>query len=388
MNLYTEEQHIVVTCNRRLSPFLAIELEKLGFNDFKTSQTAIELKGTMADCIKLNVNLRCASQVLLSLGTFDCYDPDDLYHYVSRINWANFITEDTYFSITSSVFTETINNNLFANVRVKDAIVDYFKKKSNTRPDTGPSKDFAVIHLRWNNEKAELFLDTSGETLAKHGYRKLPGTAPMLESLAISTILASEWNTETDFINPMCGSGTLAIEAALLASRRVPGLLRNNYAFMHYVGYQPHVYADEIKLAQYKIKEKVNCKIIASDISNQAIEISRQNAEYAGVQDLISFEVCDFRDSIIPQDNKGVVIINPEYGERLGEIEDLETTYKDMGDFMKQKCKGYFAFIFTGNLDLAKLIGLKASRRIEFFNAKIDCRLLKYELYEGSRREV
>jgi 23S rRNA G2445 N2-methylase RlmL len=271
---------------------------------------------------------------------------------------------------------------------VKDAIVDCFTKKGFDRPPSGSDQDSAVVHLHWNGEDAEIFIDTSGETLAKHGYRRFPGRAPMLESLAACTILAGKWDTQSHFINPMCGSGTLAIEAALMASKRAPGLLRSNYSFMHFLGYQFAVYEKQLAIIKNQIIENPGNKIIASDISDQAIEIAIANAEIAQVDHLIDFQTCDFRETIVPQNEKGAVYINPEYGERLGEIEHLEMIYKTMGDFLKQSCKGYLAYIFTGNMDLAKKIGLKATRRIEFYNGKIDCRLLEYEMYDGSRREV
>jgi putative N6-adenine-specific DNA methylase len=386
--MYNTASKIIVTCNRRLSAYLEKEILALGYTPVKVFLTGVELKGTMQDCIKLNLHLRCASQVLLSIKEFYCDHPEDLYDAVLDINWTSIITPETYFSITSNVFHDSINNGMYANVKVKDAIVDVFKDKGLERPSTGPLQDAAVIHLHWKHEDAELFLDTSGETLAKHGYRRFPGRAPMLESLAACTIVAGKWDRASHFVNPMCGSGTLAIEAALMASNRAPGLLRNNYSFMHFVGYQEAIYLQEKEIIKNQIQENNSIKIIASDISNQAIEVARANAEIAEVDHLIDFQICDFRDTQVPQHEVGVVYINPEYGERLGEIEQLEITYKAMGDFLKQSCQGYNAYIFTGNLDLAKKIGLKASRRIEFYNGKIDCRLLEYEMYRGTKREV
>jgi putative N6-adenine-specific DNA methylase len=243
----------------------------------------------------------------------------------------------------------------------------------------------AVIYLYWKNDQAEIFIDTSGETLAKHGYRKLPGQAPMLEALAAGTILSTKWDHATPFINPMCGSGTLAIEAALMATKRAPGLLRNNYAFMHILGYETEMYTSErIKLDE-QVVELPGIKIIASDMSERAIDIARINAAAAGVDHLIDFEVCDFEDTTIPE-GEGVVMFNPEYGERLGDEVELNATYARIGDFLKQRCKGKTGYVFTGNLDLAKAIRLKTSRRIEFFNATIDCRLLEFELYAGTKR--
>jgi putative N6-adenine-specific DNA methylase len=238
--------------------------------------------------------------------------------------------------------------------------------------------------LYWKESDAALFLDTSAETLSKHGYRKIPGKAPMLESLAAANLLAMEWNIETPFINPMCGSGTLAIEAALLATKRPPGLYRSNYSFMHLFGYEQAQYDKLYQEMESKVLDGKGLRIVASDISEDAINISKINAGIAGVEHLIQFECCDFEKTSLPELGQGVVIFNPEYGDRLGDEIELEETYARMGDFLKQQCKGYMGFIFTGNLELAKRIGLKPKRRIEFFNGKIDCRLLSYELYAGS----
>ncbi|HQX96496.1 MAG TPA: class I SAM-dependent RNA methyltransferase, partial [Chitinophagaceae bacterium] len=197
---------------------------------------------------------------------------------------------------------------------------------------------------------------------------------------------ATRWDKVSPFINPMCGSGTLAIEAAMIATNRVPGLFRTNYAFMHVQGYDEMVYLKEDTLLEQQITDVTELKIIATDISAKAIENARKNAIAAGVEKLIDFEVCEFAETDVPVEAAGVMMINPEYGERLGEISALEETYKRIGDFMKKSCGGYFGYVFTGNMELAKKIGLKAKRRIEFYNSTIDCRLLEYELYSGTRR--
>ncbi|MEO5943456.1 MAG: class I SAM-dependent RNA methyltransferase [Ferruginibacter sp.] len=385
MDLFVSKSRIIVTCSNRLSAYLQQEIIELGFKPDRVFKTGVELSGTLADCIKLNLNLRCASQVLFSLKEFRAFNADDVYKTLLELEWENIIPADGYFSISSNVSNDTITNNLFANVKVKDAIADRFREKTGSRPDSGPELIGAVIHLYWKEENAEIFLDTSGDTLSKHGYRKIPGKAPMLESLASATILATQWDRINPFVNPMCGSGTLAIEAALIATGRKPGLFRHNYAFMHLSEYDESMYEKEFKKLEENVKEIPGLKIIATDISEDAISISKVNAGIAGVEELIEFVVCDFADTAIPEEGKGVVYFNPEYGDRLGEEEELQGTYKRMGDFLKQKCKGYFGYIFTGNLELAKKIGLKPKRRIEFYTSKIDCRLFEYELYAGSR---
>lgn len=386
MQVFNTKSRIIITCNNRLSPYLNDEVEALGFEIRRRFSTGLELEGSVNDCIKLNLNLRTASQVLYSIKNFDAANPKELYEGLVDIPWEEMIDFAGYFSITSNVDNEYIRTPLFANVKVKDAIVDRIRSKKNLRPNTGPSIDKTVVHLYWKNNQAEIFLDTSGEVLSRHGYRKLPGKAPMLEALAASTILASKWDRKSPFVNPMCGSGTIAIEAALLATDRRPGLFRMNYGFMHILGYDEQVFfAERRKLKDLVIKQ-ADVRIVASDISSEAVEIARQNARTAGVEQLIDFQVCDFEATEMPE-GSGVVMFNPEYGERLGVHSQLEITYKRIGDFLKQRCKGYFGYVFTGNPDLAKKIGLRASRRIEFYNGKLDCRLFEYELYDGSKRE-
>ncbi len=387
MEVFNTPNKVIITCNKRLSPYLQQEVKELGFDIVRAFPTGVELKVSINDTIKLNLNLRTASQILYSLKEFTANNPTELYDELRQIAWEELIQFDGYFSVSSNVDNETISTPLFANVKVKDAIVDRIKEKKGMRPNSGPDNNKAVVHLYWKDDRAEIFLDTSGETLAKHGYRKIPGKAPMLEALAASTIIASKWDGNSPFVNPMCGSGTLAIEAALIATNRKPGLLRMNYSFMHFIGYDETVFFQERRVLKDQINKKVAPQIIASDISEEAINVSKMNARTAGVEQLISFEVCDFAETHVPKEG-GVILFNPEYGERLGTHSKLEITYKRMGDFMKQECKGYRGYIFTGNPDLAKKIGLRASRRIEFYNGKLDCRLLEYELYEGTREKT
>ncbi|MEO6819016.1 MAG: class I SAM-dependent RNA methyltransferase [Ginsengibacter sp.] len=387
MHSFNKQSRITITCSKRLSIYLQQEIIQLGYKAVNVFATGVQINGTLNDCVRLNLNLRTASQVLYSLNSFSCANPDDLYQIVSQIQWETIIDKNGYFSITSTVNNPSINNSLFVNVRIKDAIVDRFREKFDMRPDSGSSLDKTVIHLYWKDNDAEIFLDTTGETLSKHGYRRIPGKAPMLESLAAAAVLATNWDAKTPFINPMCGSGTVAIEAAMIATNRRPGLFRENYGFSHILGFNEENFqkakqqlADEVKVVPGLIVE-------ASDISEDAINITRINAGAAGVGDLINYKVCDFADTEIPQGGNGVIFFNPEYGERLGDEIELEETYSRIGDFMKKDCKGYAGFVFTGNFNLAKKVGLKAKRKIEFYNGKIDCRLLQYELYSGTKNK-
>jgi len=385
MEVFHTESRIVITCNKRLSPYLQKEVEDLGFKPSRVFATGVELNGTVNDCVALNLNLRCASQVIYLIKSFKAADPQELYDELVAIAWEELIDFSGYFSVTSNVNNEHITTPLFANVKVKDAIVDRIKDKKGIRPNSGAEQNKTVVHLYWQDDRADIFLDTSGETLAKHSYRKIPGKAPMLEALAAATIMATNWDRNSTFINPMCGSGTLAIEAALLATDKTPGFFRMNYGFMHIIGYQEEVFFVERRKLKDQAKKQLSFKIIATDLSADAVDIAQKNAKTAGVDHLIDFNVCDFAETPVPEE-KGIVMFNPEYGERLGTHTKLEATYRRIGDYMKQQCKGYRGYIFTGNPDLAKKIGLAANRRVEFYNGKLDCRLLEYELYEGTKR--
>ena len=374
---------VFITCKDRSVSYLEQEVRELGFIPEAVTRTGLEVSASLEQCMDLNLHLRTASHVLYEIKSFYLRNADDIYRRFKAIPWEDYLDVDGYFSVNSVAENESVTTPLIVNVKVKDAIVDRFRELKGRRPDSGSDFSGLVIQVYWKETQAIVYLNTSGETLAKHGYRKIPGKAPMMEALAASTIFATEWNTRVPFINPMCGSGTLAIEAALIASNRYPGLYRENYAFQHILGYTPDSFLAKKKKLESKVIFDPGVVIVASDISLQAISFAQENAVFAGVDHMITFQTSDFAETEIPEKPRGVIFFNPEYGERLGDLGELEETYKRMGDFMKQKCAGYRGYIFTGNMDLAKKVGLKASRRIEFWNGTIDCRLLKYDMYEG-----
>ena len=385
MTDFHEPQAIRITCAPGLVDYLRQEIEDLGYTVDSFRPTAVEITAGMDDAMRLNLFLRTAFNVLILIDSFTCADPDELYERVRSHRWEEMIAPEEYLSVVSSVNTPTINDRRFASLKVKDAIVDRVASVAGTRPDSGPLRENFVVHLYWNGNDAQIFLNTSGRKLADRNYRKMPHKAPMQETLAAGVMLATGYDGSVPLVNPMCGSGTLAIEAALIASGRAPGLLRDNFGFMHRKGFDADTWHSMRRDARKVRNKGTIAPIIATDIDVDAIRVARKNAETAGVHRMIRFEVCDFAETPLTPE-KGIVVINPEYGERLGAIAELEKTYSRMGDFFKQRCPGWTGYIFTGNLELSKKVGLRTSRRIEFFNAKIDCRLLKYELYEGTRR--
>ncbi|MBI4684531.1 MAG: class I SAM-dependent RNA methyltransferase [Nitrospirae bacterium] len=380
-----KKDRILITSPKGLPPYLKEELLSLGFPIIAEYVAGIETEGSLDDTMKLNLFLRTGHRVLYHLKDFHAVNADQMYKEIRDVRWEDYLHEDGYMSVTSSVDNPTIKDSRFANQKCKDAIVDRFYAQFGRRPDSGPDQSKAVVYLYWKGNDCSLYLDTSGEPLSKRGYRKISYKAPMQETLAAALIMATGWNGNSNFINPMCGSGTLAIEAALIGLNRPPGILRDNFGFMYLKGFNKILWEKLRKDAKTSAKKLLKYKVVATDINSDAIEAAKKNADTAGVRHLIEFNICDFRETQVPTE-KGIIMLNPEYGERMGQKEELEKVYDEIGDFFKQRCMGYMGYIFTGNFDLAKKVGLRTKRRIPFFNGNIECRLLEYELYEGSRK--
>ena len=376
---------IVITCAQGISSYLEEEILGLGLPILSEGISSIETEGSLEDTLKLNLFLRTGHRVLFLIKEFKARHPEELYQRVHGIPWEDHFSEESTLCVTSSVDTETIRDSRFANVKCKDAIVDRFNQRIGKRPDSGPERDGVVVHLYWKGDRCLVYFDTSGEPLSKRGYRKIPLEAPMQETLAAAVVLATEWKGEGNFVNPMCGSGTLAIEAAGIAVGKAPGLLRSNFGFMHLKGYREETWKELRKKARTQSKKTPSGKIVATDMRPEAVQAAKQNAMTAGVEHLVEFGVCDYSETPVPEPG-GVIVLNPPYGERLGDRKQLESLYQGIGDFFKKMCQGYRGYIFTGNMDLLKKVGLRTKRRLPFYNGDIECRLLEYELYEGSRK--
>jgi len=389
MSIFDTQSTILVTCPKAMPEYLEAELKALGFNQTRALDAGVEVRGTLRDCMRLNLWVRTGHRVLFELKRMDASGPDDLYREVKKLPWENFMNNDGYFSVDAFIRDTEVNDSRFAGLKVKDAVADRFTEKTGSRPDSGPETRGVCLFLHWLGRTATIYLDTTGDPLPRRGYRKRPHSAPMQETLAAACILASGWPAlaakNGHFVAPMCGAGTLAIEAALMAMNGAPGLLRDNFAFMHLNGYDETLWNDLLDKAEDSENPNFSGRIIATDHDPAAIEAARDNARVAGVGDFIEFKICDFADTEVP-DGPGIVMLNPEYGERLGQEKDLEAVYKRIGDFFKQSCGGKTGFIFTGNMNLAKCVGLRTKSRRIFYNAKIECRLLEYELYAGTRK--
>ncbi len=410
---FSQQSTVLVSCPLGAAPFLAEELKSLGFPILRTLPAAVETRSDLHGCMRLNLFLRTANRVMWQV--LQCYaeTPDQLYNKLRTYPWENLVKSNGYVSVASSVENEYIRDSRFANMKVKDALVDRLRAKTGQRPDAGPEQTGTVLFLYWRDDACTLYLDTSGEPLSRRGYRFNPWKAPMQEALAAATLLASPWggyvnpeqthenhgqNQESTkaknaiydghFLNPMCGSGTVAIEAALMSMNSAPGIMRDNFCFMHDPDYQAKWWDELLDEAEDAENPKPDIRIIASDYNPRAIEAARFNAKKAGVDSLIEFSTCDFRNTPIakPRGTQNTIFMNPEYGKRLGDEQELVSIYEEIGNFFKQSCSGYTGYIFTGNSNLAKRVGLRAKRRIPFHTADLECRLLEYELYSGTRK--
>ena len=415
MKVWTDRNYpIIVSCAKQLAPWTEREVRAMGYEPVEVTENTVVVRGAMRDVMRLNLFLRTAHRVLVPLLRTTCRNIRDLYEAVKSIDWENHLEADGYFSVSSVVHNLTIRDTRIPSLYTKDAIADRMRETCQRRPDSGGENIGAAVFVYWEKDEAIVYLDTSGEPLSKRGYRKIPGSAPMQETLAAACIMATGWDLKTPFLSPMCGSGTPAIEAAMMAMKRAPGALKAHFAFQslkdyrriipgesaptvaprQHAGASPEQIWKELVL-ESKAQETTEDlpPIVATDISPEAVENAHSNAIAAGVAPYISFKACDFADTPIPSTShlppstfhlppstsRGVAFFNPEYGIRLGDPKELAPVYERIGTFLHEKCAGWTGALITGNPELARLVNLYYKTRIPFFNGPIDCRLFLYE---------
>ena len=399
MKIWEDKNYpIIISCAKELSRWTEVEVRNLGYTPIEVTENTVVVRGAMRDVMKLNLKLRTAHRVLVPLLRADCRNIRDLYHLAKSIDWENLIEADGYFSVSSIVHNYTIRDTRIPSLYTKDAIADRMRERCQRRPDSGGENKGSAVFVYWERNEVIIYLDTSGEPLSKRGYRKIPGSAPMQETLAAACLMAMHWDKKSPFLSPMCGSGTPAIEAAMMALNKAPGALKGHFAFQSIKGYsriipgetapriapRQHIGASPEQIWKEIVLDAKNeevtegiPKIIATDISPEAVENAHTNAIAAGVAPYIEFKDCDFAETPIPQD-KGCIFFNPEYGIRLGTVEELAPIYERIGTFMNEKCAGWTGGLITGNPDLARLVNLYYKTRVPFFNGPIDCRLFIY----------
>lgn len=408
MRIWTDQNYpIIISCAKALSRWTEQEVVAMGYKPIEVTENTVVVRGAMRDVFRLNLRLRTAHRVLVPLLRTTCYNIRDLYEAVFSIDWENLLDADGYFSVSSITHNRTIRDTRIPSLYTKDAIADRMRERCQQRPDSGGENIGAAVFLYWERDEAIIYLDTSGEPLSKRGYRHIPGSAPMQETLAAACLMGMGWKGDKPFLSPMCGSGTPAIEAAMIAINKAPGSLKGHFAFQSIKGYNriipgekapvvaprqtsgatPEQIWKEMVLEAKKEERRENLpRIIATDISPEAVDNAHTNAIAAGVAEFIEFHACDFAETPVPEvpappagETKGCVFFNPEYGIRLGDPEELKPIYARIGTFMNEKCRGWTGALITGNPDLAAQVNLYYRNRIPFFNGPIDCRLFIYE---------
>ena len=367
-----------------LEDVLAEELIALGANDVEIGTRMVSFTGNKALMYKANLHCRTALRILKPIYTFKAENADEVYEAVKQVNWEEYMSLDTTFSIDAVVFSHIFHHSKFVAYRVKDAIVDHFMEKYDKRPSVGVTNPDLVFNIHISHNKCTLSLDSSGESLHKRGYRVSQTDAPLSEVLAAGMILKSGWRGESTFIDPMCGSGTLLIEAAMIATGTPPGIHREHFAFEKWADFDEElfseVYNDDSSSRDFMYR------IIGSDISPKSIHIAEQNIKNAGLKKYIDLEVKPFQQYTEAPAETGVLMTNPPYGERL-KVEELDTLYSMIGERLKHVFAGYSAYILSYRKECFDNIGLKYSKRFFLYNGALECEMREYDIFSGKRNE-
>ncbi|MFN8254986.1 MAG: THUMP domain-containing protein [Bacteroidales bacterium] len=370
-----------------LENVLAEELQKIGASNIQVLNRAVQYMGNKAILYKSNLLLRTAIKILVPLKVFYAKDQHSLYKHIQEINWSDYLDIHSTFVVRSVVHSKYFKHSLFVSQRAKDAIVDQLRDDQGNRPSVDTENPDIFIDIHLSEDKVTVSLDSSGHPLNQRGYRKSAGDAPLNEVLAAGLILLSGWDGMSNFIDPMCGSGTLLIEAAMIASNTAPNLLRKEFAFMRWANYDKKLWIktlNDAKISQ-RLPDKKKIKIIGSDISMGMLQIAQRNIGGAGLSNIISLRNKSFSQFIAPA-GTGVLVFNPPYGERL-KVKQIEDLYTSIGNNLKNNWKNYEAWILSSNYDAFKHIGLKPHKKFKLFNGSLECRFSGFEVFEGTRKD-
>lgn len=370
-----------------LEEVLAKELETLGAQDIKVSTRAVSFEGDTEFMYKANLELRTALRVLKPVHSFKAENEDEFYDFLrNKVDWEEYMDLMDTFSIDAVVNSTIFTHSQYIRHKTKDGITDFFKAKYRRRPHVEVENPHVVFNIHIHENECTLSLDSSGaDSLNKRGYRTEANTAPLNEVLAAGLLLLSDWDKETPFLDPMCGSGTILIEAALLANNIAPNSLRKQFGFTQWKNFDRKLWRAVRRNAKAKeIKNPV--EIIGADVSEEFIEIAERNIERANLKKQISIDQISFQQTEAFEE-KGFMLINPPYGERLGdEQEEVNDLYQEIGDTLKTYYPGYETWIISSNDEAFKNIGLKTSKKIPIFNGALTCSFNQYKMYEGTEK--
>lgn len=374
-----------------LEEVLAQELIELGANDVQLERRAVSFRGDKTLLYRANFSLRTAIRILVPIASFKAKDTDALYAQLLKLNWAQYMTVNSTFAIDATVYSESFRNSRFVTYRVKDAIVDYWQEREHKRPNVSVQSPDLTINVHIANEQVTLSLDSSGESLHKRGYRVATTEAPINEVLAAGMLRMAGWQGQSDFYDPMCGSGTLLIEAALMARNIAPGVFRQSFAFEKWPDFDADLWNDIYN--DDSQEREFTHRIYGSDASFYAIQQAAKNIKSAGVQHDIELkqirmeEINNHQSPITDHQSSPLVMLNPPYGERLKSNKEMEDLYSAIGTALKHQFTGATAWIISSNAAAMKCIGLKPSKKYHLLNGELDCQFNQYELFQGKRKD-
>lgn len=366
-----------------LEEILAAEIRSFGGENIEIGKRAVIFSGDKKLLYRVNYESRLTLNVLVPVFAFDAKSIDDLYSGIQRIDWSKFMDLQTTFSIQSTIHSEIFNHSRFVVLKVKDAIVDQFREKLNERPSINTDDPDIKINIHINDQEVIVSLDASGEPLYKRGYRKRVGEAHINEVLAAGLIQLSGWDKKSPFLDPMCGSGTILCEAAMLATNTPAGLYRRNFGFQKWKDFESEIW-NKIKADADKKCITSDAAITGFDIDSKNVDIARLNTAFLKNKIQVSIIKADFI-KMKPPYSSGMIIMNPPYGERLHN-QTIPELYAEIGTTLKHRYAGFSAWIISSNFEALKNIGLKTSRKIPVFNGPLECRFQRFDLYEGSKK--
>jgi putative N6-adenine-specific DNA methylase len=378
-----ELMEMTAKCQAGMEEILQRELTDLGAREVKTGRRAVYFKGDTKLLYAANYRCRTALKFLVPIFQFTASSPEELYAEAMNKPWEKIMRCEQTFSTEASVHSPHFTHSKYAALKLKDAIADSFRKHMNKRPSVDPEKPDVAFNLHIDRTVVTISLDSTVDPLFKRNYRQPGILAPISETLAAGMIMLSGWHGEKDFYDPMCGSGTLLMEAALIAGNIAPQKVREDFGFFRWKDFDEKIWKEVLDEAE-AAERPIECKIYGSDIDRRQAEITKQNMEDVGMGDVIEVEHADFR-KLQPKGEDGLIVMNPPYDERL-KSEDIEKFYSEIGDALKQNWKGFKAWIISANFDALKRVGLKPSRKIPLQNGSLECKFQKYEMYAGSKK--
>ena len=365
-----------------LEDVLAKELLQLGAQDIKTLRRAVKFKGDLGFMYKANLSLRTAVRIIKPIKNFKVRNEDQLYRELRNIDWEQYMSIDDKFAVDSFVNSTHFNHSLYVALKTKDAIVDQFRDKCGMRPDVDLDHPNLRINVHITDETCTLSIDSSGKSLHKRGYRLETNEAPISEALAAGLILLSGWDKKSHFVDGMCGSGTFLVEAAMIGANIPANINREHFAFQDWPDYDEELWV-LIRKSQLKRSQDCYGKIIGYDLDPEVVASAKLNIANSGLEDYIEIHCENFFETEKPEGPTHLVF-NPPYGVRIqGDIPEM---YKSIGDTLKKNYSGAEAWFLTSHMDGLKHVGLRASRKIEIYQAKLECRFVKYEMYQGSKK--